>query len=268
MIISEADYLVHYGVKGMRWGVRKKMYKDATKNYAQVSEEVHRRQTERRGQAALNEAKYKKLDNKDVIIKRGSTLKRVTKDAQDDSKHNTLYVSINEKDAEFYRATLPTERTGGIPAKNHKGYYESTLLAVEDLKSPSEKKRVDAYVRLMDKPAIELNDGQVVTGRDYLRQQGLGHTVDSFASRQLALTYYGQLVANQGVRNDPINTAVFKDLSKRGYNAIIDDNDRGVLTRQPLLALNAMKSLQTIEVKGLTTEEIHKAQARIKLPDT
>lgn len=266
MIITEDAYLEHVGVKGMRWGVRKD-FKRANENFGKISNEVNVRQEQRRLNATITEEKYKKLDNVDVVIKKGSIVKRITNSPTGDASRDDLYVSTNKSDAEFYKALIPTTNTGGIPSKSHKGYYETTLSVVNDLKSPSEKKRVQAYIRLMDAKSIELSNGEKVNGREYLRRQGLGKTVDAFSSKQLALTYYGQLVVNQGIRNDPINTALFKDLSKRGYNAVVDDNDRGVLSKQPILTLDARKSLKTIEIKSLSTKDIRKAQMEIKLPD-
>lgn len=257
--------LAHYGVKGMHWGVRKD-YKDAQKNFSRASVVVNDRQTKRRLNTSLSEEEYKQLSVREVVFKKGSLIKRTSESPQEDSTSDKLFVSTNEKDAKRYNALIPTGKTGGVPGKKQQGYYETTFQAMKDLRSPSERERVNAYIRMMDQPAIKLASGETVTGKEYLRRQGLGDAVDKLSSRQLALTYYGQLAVTQGIKNDPINTAYFKLIADKGYNALIDDNDRRIIADEPLLVFDAHKNLKNVNVKQLTTEEVHKAQAELRLP--
>jgi hypothetical protein len=256
------DELVHYGVKGMRWGVRK----EAEKNFSRASTVVGARQDQRRLNASLTEAEFKRLNSKDVVIKKGSVIKRTSASPTRDETYQDLFVSTNERDARNYRALVPTEKTGGFVGRKHEGYYETTFKAVNDLRSPSEKERVSAYIRLMDVPAVKMTNGESVTGKEYLRRQGLGQAVDHLTSRQLALAYYGQLVVNQGFKDEPLNSAYFKMMRDRGYNALIDDNDRKILADEPLLVFDAKKNLEKAHVKQLTTKEVHQAQAELRLP--
>lgn len=259
------DFLMHYGVKGMKWGTRKGL-KAANDNFGRVSIEVGQRQMQARYNSTLSEASYRKLDDNDIVIAKGNVVKRTSQGPGVDSSYRDLFVSTNEADAAMYRGTMPTTVTGGIPAKQHIGYYETAYAATSDLKSPSEKKRVDAYIRLMDVPEIRLGNGETVNGREYMRRQGLGDTVNTLTSKELALTYYGQLAVTQGIHNDPINTAYFNSFRNQGYNALVDDNDRGIFSEQPLLVFDAQKHLQTVAVKQLTTAEIQEAQATLSTP--
>lgn len=259
------DFLAHYGVQGMKWGKRQ-AHAYAKDNFGRVSNEVGRRQNNARLNSTMSEASYRKLSDKDTAITKGSLLKRTTANPNLDSRVNQLFVSTNSADANTYRALIPTEKTGGFVYKKHEGYYETTLQATQSLKSPSEKKRVDGYIRLMGAENIKLANGEAISGREYLSRQGLGSVVDKMSNRQIALTYYGQLVANQGIRDDPINTAYFKDLSKQGYNSLIDDNDRSIISREPLLVLNTTNTLRTVDVKQLSTYDVHVAQATLRLP--
>lgn len=260
------EELLHFGVKGMKWGVRKN-YKDAQRNFAKASEVVNDRQTRRRMNASLSDSDYAHLSSKDVVIKKGSIVKRTSESPYQDSSYKDLFVSTNNKDAAVYRALVPTEKTGGFVGKKHEGYYETTFQATNDLRSPSEKTRVSAYIRMMDLPVVKLANGESVTGREYMRRQGLGGAVDKLTSRQLALTYYGQLAVTQGIKDDPVNSAYFKLIRDKGYNALVDDNDRKILSDEPLLVFDAQKNLKNVHVKQLTTEDVHKAQAEIRLPD-
>lgn len=260
------EVLEHHGVKGMKWGVRKD-YKNAVRNLSGVSEELNRRQDEKRFASSLNEQAYKKLTTQDRTINAGSVLKRTTRDASGMLGSDPLYVSTNEKDAEVYRALIPTWAEEKVVSKKYKDHYEMTIQATKNLKSPSEKTRVDAYTTLMSTKSVDLGDGTKITGREYLVRAGLGDSVKSLSNKQIALTYYGQLVSQQGIRNEPLSSAYFKTLSKKGYNAIVDDNDKGVFSKEPLLIFNPNGSLKTIQVRKLTNEEILKSQATLKLPD-
>jgi len=258
--------LAHHGVKGQKWGVRrarKKAQKQAIQNYLGFGNQVQVRQHQRRLNATLTEDRYKQLDTHDFVIERGGIVKRTTKSP---GHNGPAYVSTNERDATNYRGLVPGWETGG-PARTHEGYFEVTMRATQNLRSPSERARVDAYIKLMDANEIKLGNGETINGREYLRRQGLGHLVDELPSRELALRYYGQLVAQQGIKNEPINSAYFKLLEKKGYNALIDDNDRNILSQTPLLVLQPQKSLEHVEVKQLSTDEVLAAMASVKLPD-
>jgi uncharacterized protein YdbL (DUF1318 family) len=261
------DFLMHYGVKGMKWGERKRLHKEANTNFTSIIPEAQRRQMENRANSTITDERYSKLNDTDRIIQKGSVMKRVTSNPNMDSQVDRLFVSTNEADARNYRAIIPVSTTRGFVAKKHEGYYEATLQATTDLKSPSEKKRVDAYIQLMGSKEIALSSGEKVTGREYLTRSGLGDFVSKMDDKQVALTYYGQLVLNQSIHNDPMNTAYFNSLAKQGYNAMVDDNDRNVLSKEPLLTLDAKNTLRTLEMKPLSTQDVHAAQASLKLPD-
>lgn len=257
--------LSHHGVKGMHWGVHKQQYEDAKSNFNGLINEVHSRQTRARLNSTISEEDYKSLDDKDQVLKKGSLLKRTTIDPNGDANRDRLYVSDNEKDANFYRGLLPTGLTNGFVGKSHEGFHETTLEAMKDLKSPSEKKRVDAYVELMGSKDI-VENGEHITGREFLKRRGLGNLVDGKSDKDLALKYYGQLASTQGIKNDPMSEAYFKNLQRKGYDLVTDDNDRGILADNPLLTLNAKSTLRTVHTKHLTTEDVHKAQATMSLP--
>jgi hypothetical protein len=260
------NFLKHHGVMGQRWGVRKDR-KTALANVNRLSGEIAARQTQRRSKQTFTEDSLKKLSNKDVVIKRGSEIVRVSKDASGQFQSKQLYVSTNKQDATNYRGLVPTWETGGLPARKHEGYYETSYTALNDLKSPSERKRVEGYIKLMDHPDIKLDSGESITGREYLSRQGLGETIKHLSGREIALTYYGQLVANQGVSNEPLTTAYFKNMQQKGYNAIIDDNDRGIIASMPTKVLDAPHDLKTFKVQKLTTEDVHAALTDLRIPD-
>ena len=264
MIVDEEAYLDHHGIKGQKWGIRRQHLREARENFARNSNRAISRQDQRRYNPSLSEADYKRLGTKDFVIKKGSTLKRISSDPK--TPESNVFVSTNEQDATNYRALAATWSTpSGLPEKSYKDHYETTFKASRDLTSPSEKKRVDAYIRLMDQKAIKLNNGETITGKEYLKRQGLGSTIDGLTNRDVALKYYGQLVVHQGMKDEPISSAYFNEMKKRGYGAISDDNDSGIFSKTPMAVLNS-KDLSTVSVKRLTSDDLQDAIRKLKVP--
>lgn len=255
------EFLEHFGVKGMKWGVRKDRNR-AQANMVKQSEQVAARQQLAQLNPGLTRAQYNNLNSQDLVIPRGSVLKRITRDPNADTGFESLFVSANEADARNYRAQVPLEATGWQVAKKYDGFYETTLEVRRDLKGPSEKARVDAYVDLMRNPVVDGGNGRAITGKQFLKERGL----DIGNEEDFVLANYSRLTATQGIRDDPLNKGLMTTLKNKGYNALVDDNDRGKLADQPLLILDAKSALKTVEVRALTTADIHDAQATFTPP--
>jgi hypothetical protein len=269
--------LIHYGVKGMKWGVRR----DRTESTLSKAE----RKTARKNVQAftkvsidrkyangnlferpISEAQYKALSTKASVIRKGQTVQRVTT-RKDEKYSGPVFVSTNKVDQNTYRALMPlvnsTFKYGGD--KTYKSHYEVQFKALETLKSPSEKERVDAFTSLFDEPTIKMSNGKTLTGREYMARIGYKREVKTLNSQQLGLKFYNQFTEAQGEKS-PINTAYFESLRKKGYNAVIDDNDRGNFTKAPLIVLNPNGSLKRMNVKPLSADEIITAQQNLKSP--
>jgi hypothetical protein len=273
------DELVHFGVKGMRWGIRKDRTYDATqskaerkaasKNYGKfASAVVQKKYADDKNlfERKISPEQYAKLSTKTVSIRKGQTVRRVSK-REDENYGEMTYVSYKKGDQDVYRAvmsTMGTFKLGGN--KRYKPSYEHTFKAVETLKSPSEKERVDAFVELFDHPSITLKNGKTVTGREFVKDMGFRKEAKTLDAQQLGLRFYKSFTEDQYM-NTPINSAYFKKIQEKGYNALLDDNDRGHLAEAPVIVLNPNGTLKRMGVKRLSADDVNTAMARLKVPE-
>jgi hypothetical protein len=269
-------FLAHHGVKGMHWGVRKDRETDEHKQYRKATTKAFKKETQaatvrRIGRVygkPLSEEQYKNLSDKDVRYKAGKEFVRLTQDAKADSSKNELFVSTNKEDAVRYKSVLTYQdkviRQLLAPGdKKYEGYQETTYKATKALMGPSEKARVDAFTTLLDTPSVTLRNGKTITGREYLSRTGMAPDIKRLDTQRAGLKYYNTFLQNQW-QNTPLNSAYFNSLREKGYNVVADDNDRGVLTKDPLIILDQSGAIKQMNVKQLSTDDILKAQSQYK----
>lgn len=65
---------------------------------------------------------------------------------------------------------------------------------------------------------------------------------------------------NQAVK---FNNQYFNEIKRRGYDALIDDNDSGIWSREPTILLSPKGAVTVTNVRQLTAEEINSAQKNV-----
>lgn len=269
-------FLAHHGVKGMHWGVHRereteahKAYrKQTTKQFRKATQPATIRRVEKQYGKEITSEEYKSLSTKDVKYGSGKTLNRITKSAEDDKTKSMLFVSTNKADATAYRSVLPYQdnvirqlfRSGN---NKYDGFQETTFKSTKALLGPSEKARVDAFISLLDTPAVKLSNDKTVTGREYLKRVGMAPDIKRLDSQKAGLKYYNDFLSNQYMKT-PLNDAYFDSLKAKGYNVVSDDNDRKVLTKDPLIILDPAGTVKQMSVRQLTTDDILNAQKSYK----
>lgn len=256
------EWLAHFGVKGMRWGHRKDesksskdLVKSANKHFnTQLSAATEIRLHQMLGNSAIDSSK---LSNRGRTVKAGRQVYRVSKTKNKDIQ-DVGYISTNSKDRQTYRGVLGSMGIFGSGARrSHSDTYETVFEATKDLTLASPRARFDAFVDLMDTPSVTVGSKQI-TGREYLRRTGYGREVNRLESIALGEKFYTDFVSNQGMKT-PLNSAYFKALKDRGYDAISDDNDRNIVSNDPLIVLDTKSSLRVLSVHQLTNDDINKA---------
>lgn len=268
--MHENEAFEHHGVKGMHWGIRKERdyasrsdRRQASKNvYSEIGKLYVNRQLN--ASNTIMQESIGKLDKNDVHIKAGAEFYRVTS-VKDEPVSSARYVSTNQQDRVNYNAIGGSSNfTPGL--KRYQVRYENVYRSSVNLKSPSEQKRFDTLMEILAKPSIKLDNGQSITGRQYLESLGVGNSLKALDDYHYGRSVFPVALAALGNKNLKIGDAYYNTLRDRGYNAVIDDNDRNVTSKTPLVLTNPDGTVKRVQVRKLTDKEITDAQKNFRTP--
>lgn len=231
------DELMHHGVKGMKWGVRR------YQPYPHTG----------RSGTFLNQSR-----DEDVKIKKGTTAYRVqSSDVVDVSAGKQKYISFDKFDSYAYVAA--TTMNGGVSVKWHdeKGNGKDDALNIvsmkltKDMIAPSYNKTMETFIDTVNDIGAKKFAKEVFTNskgeykknlaKDFLKNYKNTSSQDCLDRAYLTFT--------QAFMNDTkAKNQFFDSLKKQGYTAIIDDNDYHYsygFTKTPTIIFDSSNVKQT-----------------------
>lgn len=247
---KDNNELEHYGILGMKWGIRR------------TPEQLgHHR------------------------IRKGTKVYRVTS-SNNVTSHGPTYVTYLPPDRDFYRgsyANVLKKQQGGTEADK---IQETSYKLTEDLNIPSRKELGEAYKAAMNDPEV-LKEACLARAETFVQRrcdQKYSHldkynvmrpaVVKSFMKSYM--NEYGSYPPDEAfiftaralTNGSPIiKDAIIKKLSEKGYNAMVDEAGVGGVVSpregvEPLIIFDANKSMKSVGSKEITAKSQHEADLR------
>lgn len=242
-LISHNKYLIHYGVKGMKWGVRREANRRVREARTRLASRASWASRE------ITESEYKTLSAKPIHL--GSKFNRVSGNSSTNLS-DFAYVTTNKDDHNRYIALLnPNGPNAKLGQK-----FSISIQSAKEVVSPGMKERVDSYISVLDD---KMNNG--MTARDYILSAN--PNLSSLNNRELGLKTY-QTFSQSVVMQNPITSLYFDEIKKKGYNAVVDDADRDFVSKTPVIIFPKESSAKVTEVIPLTPDDT--LQAALDMP--
>lgn len=213
-------YLSHYGIKGMKWGVR------------------HDRKTG------------------DINIKKGTHFGRLTVYDESSAKGHA-YVNYRKDDIKKYRGFFGANLRRIHKGKDVK---ELDLIAKTNMKAPSRKVREKTFIEIHKKDPLISKELAKYHKSDwhYFTPLPTSFYAKYYSNLKNDKRYqkaYTTFVRSIGA-NVYIRDKYFKSLSKKGYNFVTDDLDAGKFGKEPAIIFDRNKSLKYNGERIVSKKEI------------
>lgn len=228
----DTNYIMHHGVKGQRWGIRR--YQNPDGSYTALGKR-HRSIDTNPENWDHNTKAVTGVD--DFVLKRGTKIIRV-QDSEEQIDDSRKYASFTKNDFRYYNTEVMS------PAEHELMTVE--YRAIKDLKVAGIKESINAVLEAHGQTPLSDAKVNAIYKAEWEHSKKNGYTTDYGNALKDVVDFDTEWAVKWTLNTNPkVNSKTFKILADKGYDAMIDLEDEGTITDYPIVLLEP-KTKQSI----------------------